>query len=564
MEKQRDDVFTFTWVVENFSMCHESTGEFFYSPDFALNSLPGMKWYIRLYPRDFTKENCTVISLFRDDNILENCKVSYRFQIVDCKGKSVFDSREQIYVFTKLTSVAGLRVEKSCLFQALKSDILTIKCVLKPVIEANEQGTLPPLPYTSGMYTDVVLRAECEVFKVQKAILWARWPKMTEKFETKQTSEEVLGVKSEVLDAIIKYAYTGKIDFKGYEFLIQLPEAATKCEMPTLKFIGYEFLTELSDAAAKYEFLTLISMPVVGQKCRTHVDMQRISFQWPIENFSILPVNTTLNSNVFAVNNVKSCKWKLVFCLREDTKSSRKFDITLCKVYCNKMERVFVRCKLSFDKSDSSANERLFEFDDSWKCAEFSRRISKDPKDMLLIKCDLRFSNCGHFSEIVESFCDVTSSINSHRFSSDLRNLYRSGHLSDVNIVVDSEIFPAHKFILCARSSVFSRMFRNEMKDSEKNSIEISDMDPEILDEMLLFLYSGNLDKPLRETAAQLYVAAERYDLPALKRKCSSFLKCNLNVQNARKALQLADLYFDSDLYESVFEYISTHAEEVF
>ncbi|KFM72000.1 Speckle-type POZ protein B, partial [Stegodyphus mimosarum] len=182
----------------------------------------------------------------------------------------------------------------------------------------------------------------------------------------------------------------------------------------------------------------------------------------------------------------------------------------------------------------------------------------------MLLKCEFSFANQDCFSKTAESSFAVVSSITCPNFNKDLRNLYKNGTSSDVNIVVGSKTFRAHKSVLCARSSVFARMFKTKMSESVKNEVEISDIEADIMDEFLLFIYTGNTEDTLSVTAERLYVAADKYDVPALKKMCSSFLQSNLSVNNVCNVLQLASIHSDEDLYKSVFQFSSVHPEEVF
>ncbi|XP_035217389.1 speckle-type POZ protein B-like [Stegodyphus dumicola] len=182
---------------------------------------------------------------------------------------------------------------------------------------------------------------------------------------------------------------------------------------------------------------------------------------------------------------------------------------------------------------------------------------------MLLLTCEFKLSNGSYFSHIVESSCVSVTSIGDNDLNRNLQDLYECGLLSDVTVVADSRRFSVHKFILCSQSSVFTRMFQTEMIESRTNQVEISDVDPHIIHEMLLFLYTGNLGTLCEESAMQLYTAADKYDVDALKKKCSSFLKSNITEENVRKILQLAEMHSDDDLYQTIqLEFFSAHAEE--
>ncbi|XP_035220457.1 speckle-type POZ protein B-like [Stegodyphus dumicola] len=293
--------------------------------------------------------------------------------------------------------------------------------------------------------------------------------------------------------------------------------------------------------------------------------MEKISFEWPIQNFSRLPINSVLYSHVFSVTILESCRWNLKFHMRKEGIDGRFFDIFLCKLYDTQSQRIFVKSKISFD-GPSFEKVYTFERKKKWKCAQFFRRISPKPKgDMLLLDCEFKFSNGSHSSEIVKSSFAFVSSINCHSFKNDFRNLYRSGTLSDVNIVTGSKTFPAHKFILSARSPVFSRMFLTNMSEANKNIVEISDINPDIMDDLLLYMYSGSLDSRLCKTVEELYAAADKYDLHALKKKCSCYLKSRyLNTTTVSNVLQIACLHSDDDLYHSVLEFTNKHAEDIF
>jgi speckle-type POZ protein len=63
---------------------------------------------------------------------------------------------------------------------------------------------------------------------------------------------------------------------------------------------------------------------------------------------------------------------------------------------------------------------------------------------------------------------------------------------------VNGREYYAHKAILAARSPVFAAMFEHEMEEKKQNRVEITDMDHEVLREMLRFIYTGkatNLEK---------------------------------------------------------------------
>ncbi|CAL1286291.1 unnamed protein product [Larinioides sclopetarius] len=148
--------------------------------------------------------------------------------------------------------------------------------------------------------------------------------------------------------------------------------------------------------------------------------------------------------------------------------------------------------------------------------------------------------------------------------SEDLKALYITKSLSDVQLKTKTKSFPAHKIILCARSSVFKRMMTSDMKEKNSGCIEIDDLDDDVVQQLLIFLYSDTIGIVQWEMATRLYYAADKYEVVKLKAVCSSFLLENLTPTNAGELLVLADTHSDGDLKKSVEDFILEYEEEVF
>ena len=95
------------------------------------------------------------------------------------------------------------------------------------------------------------------------------------------------------------------------------------------------------------------------------------------------------------------------------------------------------------------------------------------------------------------------------RLSEDLSGLFESQKFSDVILCVGGKEFYVHKAILGARSPVFAAMFEHEMEEKKQNRVEITDMDPEVLREMLRFIYTGKAPY-LDKWDAELLAAADK------------------------------------------------------
>ncbi|KAF8770886.1 TD and POZ domain-containing protein 5 [Argiope bruennichi] len=147
---------------------------------------------------------------------------------------------------------------------------------------------------------------------------------------------------------------------------------------------------------------------------------------------------------------------------------------------------------------------------------------------------------------------------------SDLVALYKEGALCDAKLCTETEMFLAHKTVLCARSPVFKTMFTSDMRERADECVNIPDLDDDTVRKMLHFLYTDTLEDLQWDGAKNLYFAADKYGIVSLKQKCSSFLKHNLQTSNCCDLLLLADMHNDADLKAFVLDYIVLQDQQVF
>ncbi|XP_065203934.1 speckle-type POZ protein B-like [Planococcus citri] len=106
-------------------------------------------------------------------------------------------------------------------------------------------------------------------------------------------------------------------------------------------------------------------------------------------------------------------------------------------------------------------------------------------------------------------------------------------------------------------------MFESGMKENEQNRVEITDVNENIMEEMLKFIYTGKCEN-LDELAEDLLIAADRFDMNDLKRICvESIYKKSLSVDNALKILILADRYDANKLKSMVIDFIVDKQSEM-
>ncbi|XP_053698228.1 protein roadkill isoform X4 [Sabethes cyaneus] len=340
-----------------------------------------------------------------------------------------------------------------------------------------------------------------------------------------------------------------------------------------------------------------VNTPVAENWCYTQVKVVKFSYMWTINNFSFCreEMGEVLKSSTFSAGANDKLKW----CLRVnpkglDEESKDYLSLYLLLVSCNKSE---VRAKFKFsilnakrEETKAMESQRAYRFvqGKDWGFKKFIRRdFLLDeangllPEDKLTIFCeviceyhpgDIYFHLCFRLDlqvSVVADSVNISGQSNIIQFkvpecklSEDLGILFDNEKFSDVTLAVGGREFQAHKAILAARSPVFAAMFEHEMEERKQNRVAITDVDHEVLKEMLRFIYTGkapNLDK----MADDLLAAADKYALEKLKVMCEEALCVNLSVETAAETLILADLHSADQLKAQTIDFINTHATDV-
>ena len=95
----------------------------------------------------------------------------------------------------------------------------------------------------------------------------------------------------------------------------------------------------------------------------------------------------------------------------------------------------------------------------------------------------------------------------------DLGKLLEEGLFSDITLIVGDQRFPVHKALLASRSPVFAGMFRHiEMEENKQGIVQIKDLEPDVLKEMLKYIYTGKASQ-LETMASDLLSAADKVRL---------------------------------------------------
>ena len=133
--------------------------------------------------------------------------------------------------------------------------------------------------------------------------------------------------------------------------------------------------------------------------------------------------------------------------------------------------------------------------------------------------------------------------------------LFNTKEMSDIVVKCGSEEFDCHKAILACQSSYFKAMFASGMKENRVSEIDITDFDGNVIASMLKFMYSGKVED-LDNQAKELLVAADKYNVAALKKLCERALAKTVKTENAVDLLIFADLFNANLLREHLMNYL--------
>lgn len=117
-----------------------------------------------------------------------------------------------------------------------------------------------------------------------------------------------------------------------------------------------------------------------------------------------------------------------------------------------------------------------------------------------------------------------------------------------MNIITsDRKVLKVHKVVISARSKVFKAMLTSKMQEAATGSVYIEDFDPEVILELLRFIYYKEVEQ-LPKIAYDLIRAADKYDIKELKKICLDHIRSNLTAETLVETLVISDLFSDAGM----------------
>ncbi|XP_065209892.1 uncharacterized protein LOC135838187 [Planococcus citri] len=319
----------------------------------------------------------------------------------------------------------------------------------------------------------------------------------------------------------------------------------------------------------------------------TGVKTHEVVYVWTIKNFSFYEaIGDELKSSTFSAVDDNEIKWYLK--LYPNGESETKDTIYL---YLNLSDDIIHKeafAKVSVYVLDTHRRQEIFVSSpvDSNTVDKYAMKqgkakawgwgvLVKDDDfrddylidDTLTIKCVIVYSTCASNTLIstphnCNNNARLYPNVPECNLSDQFGLLLENRDFADVILSINGIEYPAHKYILAARSPVFAAMFKYNARENEENRVNIEDMDEKVVGEMLRYIYTGKCGK-LTEFATGLLEAADKYDLVHLKMICAEELYKTVSVENAADILALADMHGVEELKKGVIKFIVSKPNEV-
>jgi hypothetical protein len=137
--------------------------------------------------------------------------------------------------------------------------------------------------------------------------------------------------------------------------------------------------------------------------------------------------------------------------------------------------------------------------------------------------------------------------------------------MADLKFIVKGQETTAHAAILAAASPVMAAMFEpGKFKEGQSKIVEIDDIEPEVFQQLLHYVYTGTAPKLEDETITEpLFLAADKYQMDKIKEHCEDILIRKLSPENAVRYLVMAHLHSAGRLQEASIQFLVGCRKEI-
>ena len=410
-----------------------------------------------------------------------------------------------------------------------------------------------------SLLTDSVLRVSGREISVHRAVLAARWPRFYGKFlaGSKDSTVNVGEIELEVFEKLLKSTYSNRIStsflqehackdmeqfFEPIWLFGGIQTRKRQHSIPSPTNIAAVNLDEVRDSNPD-------DIHQIRSSAQMFLRYQYLSYNF-VSNKETLRQTPMILEEIFNTifhgedGEMITATWKIS--LKEMDDFGYYGDCRLKLTSINNASSVIAQIQLSVSNGKGNEEFESTQFNQFEPNSE--KRFHLDSKTMIkfrsrslipphlalipphLDKGDMTIGL--DFDILVD---DLDGQSRNTISSDDLGNLLVDGHLSDVVLRVGDRKFPVHRAILAARSPVFRAMFTSDMKESVAEEIQIEDMEPDVMKEVLKCVYSDQI--PV-ECGCDMLIAFDRFGLISLFDRCQD--KIEVTDENALDVFAIA------------------------
>ncbi|TKR63164.1 hypothetical protein L596_027029 [Steinernema carpocapsae] len=326
----------------------------------------------------------------------------------------------------------------------------------------------------------------------------------------------------------------------------------------------------------------------ITQECITQIEPVQLCQKWHVSNFAstlkLAQPGVCLRSQVFRDAQLPEACWQL--CLypggkREENRENVSLFLKMSAT--SPMKEVQVKAEYKFyfldDRGDARfSNINIGDFHAKPPKCGHSWGLRNIPKskvlnclredESLMISChillipDLSRVAC---KKIIPQMRIRETIPVAKEYFERMYEMLTTAHDSDCSIICDGETFTAHKFILMAQSDVFKAMFTHKgMTENQENTIRLDDTTSFAIQQMLTYMYSGNIPPLLDdEQASSVMQLADKYGIDHLKLLCEERLIEKLELENVCLMMHLADSHNAGNLKLACNDLVTLNKRQV-
>lgn len=111
-----------------------------------------------------------------------------------------------------------------------------------------------------------------------------------------------------------------------------------------------------------------------------------------------------------------------------------------------------------------------------------------------------------------------------------IKEIWQEESFSDIVIKIGTKSYNCHKLVLASLSAYFSAMFRSGMRETVAGSVDLQNIEPEVFEAVLQFMYSGS-NVITQDNVERLLEAAVMLQITCLQEQCESYLKKQIGIK---------------------------------